>query len=439
MCFSSVFLSKKVKFMKSPPSTFPRSIQNLGKNRVTVLDGHFEANNIVPFPGASVHESYVYAQLIVDLKALQNNYKLLQAYVGPGVACSAVVKANAYGLGAGMCAKALYEVGCRDFFVAYLDEALDVRGMLPANSVHIYVLNGFMKGCEEEFFQYNLIPVLTDIEKVERFAYVRRAWMEKYTTSNEKEDHHFQAALHIDSGLNRTGIRFDRMDHPTLKESLKAFHVKLILGHLACSDDVINPFNEEQRKKFMKGVRALNLSYKTCLSFANSGAIALGPDYHYDMVRPGRALYGCSSSTTANVFPLNPVVCIWARIYQLQTVPAGETIGYGQHYATEKARTVATITLGYADGYPWSASFSKDQAYVMIGGQKAPVLGRVSMDLLTVDVTDIPSEYVYEGAIVDIVNNEITLNKVAEWSGTLPHEVTLRLGERLSRVYIGGA
>lgn len=401
----------------------------------TALNAHSMAGNVVPFPVSTPQEGYAYSKLIVDLKALQENYQLLQAHIGPGVRCSAVVKANAYGLGAGQCAKALYDAGCRDFFVAYLDEALDVKAALPPLSSNIYVLNGFMKGCEEEFFHGHIIPVLTDIEKVERFARTRRTFLERHAPDKEKNHLLFPASLHIDSGLNRTGIRFDRMDHPTLKESLKSFHLHMILGHLACSDDADNPFNEEQRRKFMEGIRTLNLSYKPLLSFANSGAIALGPDYHYDMVRPGRALYGCSSSTTANVFPLKPVVRIWARIYQIQTVPAFETIGYAQHYRSDGTRTIATLTLGYADGYPWSASFSKEQPYVMIGGQKAPVLGRVSMDLLTVDVTDIPSEYVYEGAIVDIVNDTVTLNKVAEWSGTLPHEVTLRLGERLSKVY----
>lgn len=415
--------------------TLIKGMNNRSSQSNQALSTHSVAGNVVPFPFSTPQESYAYSKLIVELKALQENYQLLQAHVGPGVRCSAVVKANAYGLGAGKCAKALYDAGCRDFFVAYLDEALEVKSALPPLSSNIYVLNGFMKGCEDEFFHNTLIPVLTDIEKVERFAQTRRIFLERHSPSQSTDQILFPAALHIDSGLNRTGIRFDRMDHPTLKESLKSFHLQMILGHLACSDDAKNPFNEEQRKKFMDGVRALNLSYKPLLSFANSGAIALGPDYHYDIVRPGRALYGCSSSTTATVFPLKPVVRIWARIYQIQTVPALESIGYGQHYKNDSTRTIATLTLGYADGYPWSASFAKEQPYVMIGGQKAPVLGRVSMDLLTVDVTNIPSEYVYEGAIADIVNDTITLNKIAEWSGTLPHEVTLRLGERLSKVY----
>jgi len=127
---------------------------------------------------------------------------------------------------------------------------------------------------------------------------------------------------------------------------------------------------------------------------------------------------------------------LWARIYQLQTVPEGETIGYGQSYKTESDRTIATITLGYADGFAWKAGVSEHHPFVMIGAFKAPIVGRISMDLITIDVTDVPSEYVYEGAIVDVLNDEITVNHLAKWFSTLPHEVTLKFGDRLQKNYI---
>ncbi len=373
--------------------------------------------SIIPFPKHQPGK-YAYCGLSIDLGSLKHNFATLQAALGTSI-CSAVVKADAYGLGIAPCTKALYEAGCRHFFVAYLDEALDLKHILPARDVKIYVLNGFMKGQEEEFLYNDFIPVLTDIEKVERWAFFA------------KEDP-LPAVLHIDTGMNRTGLRFDRMHHHVLDESLSRLNVQIVMSHLACAEDISNEFNEVQRKRFVNAVKQLRLSYKPQLSLANSGAIVLGSDYHYDIARPGIALYGCTASRS---LPLKTTLRLWSRIYQIQTVPAHESIGYGRSYFTDADRKIATITLGYADGFSWKAGTMQHHPFVMVGKFKAPIVGRISMDLITIDITDVPSEYVYEGAVVDILNNDITVNHLAKWTATLPLEVILKFGNRLEKSY----
>ncbi len=385
--------------------------------------------SIIPFPRQE-EGHYHHCGLSIDLQALQHNFKTLQSLLGSSL-CSAVVKANAYGLGIGPCARALYDVGCRHFFTAYLEEAIELKknllGYAPSDiknhETKIYVLNGFMKGQEEEFLAHGFIPVLTDIEKVERWA--------SFSKQNP-----LPTVLHLDTGMNRTGLRFDRLSHSVLENSLSKLDIQIVMSHLACSDDKNNPLNELQRKRFTKAVQELKLPSKPQLSLANSrGICLLGPDYYYDMVRPGMALYGCATSYNKG---LKSTLRLWARIYQIQTVPQNESIGYAQSYFTQSDRKIATVTLGYADGFAWNLGAAGHEPFVMIGAYKAPIVGRVSMDLITIDVTDVPSEYIYEGAIVDILNETISVNDLAKWASTLPYEIMLKLGGRLHRHYHEG-
>jgi len=355
--------------------------------------------------------------LTIDLAAVAANYRGLQTLCGRSEV-GAVVKANAYGLGLAPVARTLADAGCRSYFVADLGEGLELRALLPAAT--IYVLNGLSPHHADVFRQADLVPCLAHAEDVETWASLSRQRGPK------------PAALHFNTGINRLGMTAEEAawlaSRPQL---LGALPVSLVMSHLACSDDAGHPMNRAQYEAF----RALAaLLPETRLSLANSGGIYLGPEYRFDLVRPGIALYG-GSPFAAEEHPFSPVIELTSRILQVREIGAGEHVGYGATWESPSPRRIAIVAGGYADGLLRSLS---SRGHVAIAGHIAPIVGRVSMDMITADVTDLPPAVLSRGREVELIGPHLPLETVARQAGTIGYEMLTQLGNRYRRVYQDG-
>lgn len=370
-------------------------------------------------PGADVPASATGA-VIVDLAQLRANWQALARHVAPAE-CAAVVKADAYGTGAKRVIPALVQAGCRSFFVATPGEAIEARALAP--SAAIYVLDGLLPGTAQPLIAACAVPVLSSVAEL-------KAWRDVTRNGTSAPP----AALHVDTGLHRLGMGADDVAalarDPTLMRGQK---LALVMSHLACADEAEHPMNLEQLAAFK---RLRSLLPEARASLAASDGLMLGEAYHFDMVRPGYALYGGQAAPN-RVTPVAPVVRVSARILQVHQVPAGGHIGYSATYRAATPRTIATIAAGYADGVFRHASATHDApgGAVAIRGQRAPVVGRVSMDLITVDVTDIEGPALQPGEWADLVGPGLSLEEVGAAAGTIGYEVLTRLGPRFHRVY----
>ena len=363
------------------------------------------------------------AILTIDLDALAANYRRLRELVGTAE-CAAVVKADAYGLGMAEVAPALWRQGCKTFFVATPSEGRALRKLLP-NAI-IYILAGLMPGTADAFRKHNLRPVLNSAEEI-------REWASLLATVGQA----LPCAVHIDSGMNRLGLSAAEVDAVAAARDLwSAVKLSLVMSHLACADEPEHPKSETQRKAFDH----LRARLPNALaSLANSAGMLLGRSYLYDLARPGIALYGGKPQSRGQ-HEFAPVVHLLGRILQVRTVSAGETVGYGATRTLTRPSRVATVAVGYADGFFRSLS-TKDGETGFIayaGNHAAPILGRVSMDLITVDVTDVPEAFSARGDFVELMGPHVTAQTVAHHAGTIDYEVLTNLGARAFRRYIGG-
>jgi alanine racemase len=362
--------------------------------------------------------------LTVDLDAIVANWRLLAAHSTPAE-CSAVVKADAYGCGAIPVAKALAGAGCKTFFVATLNEARALRPALPTDAA-LYVLDGFFSHCGEIYAQIDARPVIGSLIELAEWDVFRHrsGWAGG-------------AALHIDTGMSRLGVLPAEAEAllPRLKEADHG--LTLVMTHLACADTPTHPLNGRQAAGFRElasrfaGVPA---------ALANSSGIFLGPTYHFDLVRPGAALYGVNPTPESDN-PMQPVVEVKARIAQIREVARGDTVGYGATWTARRPTRLAIVTAGYADGY-FRAAGGVDgvrSAETIIAGQRCPVAGRVSMDLIAIDITDLPAGSVRRGHMATLIGGGITVDELARHFGTIGYEVLTSLGPRYHRVYRGGA
>ncbi|MBW7852243.1 MAG: alanine racemase [Rhodospirillales bacterium] len=351
--------------------------------------------------------------LTVDLDAVRENWRMLEGMVGPTAECAATVKADAYGLGIDRVAPALAGAGCRTFFVAAIDEGIALRRLVP--DARIFVLNGPFPGTCRDFLEHRLVPVLNAREQVE-------AW----TTGGCGGE----AALHVDTGMNRLGLAEDEL--ASLAATPGALSPILLMSHLACAEDGQSVMNAGQLARFLTARRLLPA---VPASLANSSGIFLGPGYHFDMVRPGAALFGVSPRA-GQPNPMRQVVRLQGKIVQLRDVDRPMTVGYGAtHRVTGRGR-VATVAVGYADGFPRSLS---NRGCGHVGGVRVPLVGRVSMDLITFDVSEAPPEAVRPGAMIDLIGRENPVDAVADQAGTIGYEILTSLGHRYYRHYVGGA
>ncbi len=339
--------------------------------------------------------------------------------------CGAVVKADAYGLGMAQAAPALARVGCKTFFVATLGEGGALRQLLP--DVTIYVFAGLMPGTAEQYRKHDLRPVLNSAEEIREWA----------VFSAGAEGERLACAVHIDSGMNRLGLSANEVDEvAALRDLWSAFTLSLVMSHLACADEPKHPKSEAQRNVFDR----LRARLPTApASLANSAGILLGRAYTYDLVRPGIALYGGKPCATGKN-PFKPAVHLKGRILQVRNAAAGETIGYGATRSLKRASRIAIVSVGYADGFFRSLS-NKDGEKglaVYIAAHAAPILGRVSMDLITVDVSDVPERLARRGEWVELIGPNVPAQELALYAGTIDYEVLTNLGPRAFRRYIGG-
>jgi alanine racemase len=363
------------------------------------------------------------AILTIDLDAIAANYRRLSALAAPAE-CAAVVKADAYGLGMRKVAPALWRAGCNTFFVATLAEAEALRGLLPEAT--IYVFGGLFAGTAPRFGEFDVRPVLNSLAEI-------REWAVFSAGSGRK----LPAAIHIDSGMNRLGLSAAEVETTAQDSELwSAFELALVMSHLACADTPEHSKSEAQRRVF-DTLRA-HLP-RALASLANSAGILLGRPFHYDLVRPGIALYG-GSARSGRDSEFTPVLRLDARIAQLRDVAAGETVGYGATRTLKRPSRVATIAIGYADGVfrALSAGDGEEGLAVYLGPHPAPILGRVSMDLITVDVTGVPEHLARRGGWVELIGPHVSLQTLAARAGTIDYEILTNLGARAVRHYRGG-
>jgi alanine racemase len=368
-------------------------------------------------------ESSETAVLTIDLDALLANYRRLRELASPAE-CAAVVKADAYGLGLSQTAPALARAGCKTFFVATLCEAKALRKLLP--DATIYVFGGLMPGTAEFFRKHALRPVLNSAEEIKEWA-----------AFSASKGERLPCAVHIDSGMNRLGLSADEVDQVAAARDLwSAFTLSLVMSHLACADEPEHPKSEAQRKAFDRLRARLP---KALASLANSAGILLGRSYAYDLVRPGIALYGGKPHRQGQN-PFLPVVHLKGRILQVRKASAKETIGYGATHTLERTSRIGIVSVGYADGFFRSLS-SKDGEkglVVYIGAYAVPILGRVSMDLITIDVTGVPESLARRGEWVELIGPNVSAQELAHHAGTIDYEILTNLGRRAFRRYIGG-
>lgn len=350
------------------------------------------------------------ARLTVDLEALAANFALVRG-VAEAAEVAPVVKADAYGLGLSQVAPRLWAEGARAFFTARLAGGVALRELLP--SAEIWVLDGCTPGADSTLIERRLKPVLSSAEQVARWSQARGG----------------PAALHIDTGMNRLGLRPEEAgDLAAAPDRLRGVTVELVMSHLACASEPAHPMNARQRAAFIDAASRFPNARR---SLANSAGVFLGEGYAFDLVRPGIALYGGGPLGVEDA-RLRPVATLELPILQLRTVPAGETVGYGATWAAPEARRIAILGGGYADGVLRSGSSS---AYATVNGRRCPVIGRISMDLLAIDATD--CEGVAEGDRAQLFGPDAPLDSFAAACGTLAYEVLTRLGPRLERVYLG--
>jgi alanine racemase len=357
--------------------------------------------------------------LAIDLAGVVANWRLLSQLVAPA-SCAAVVKADAYGLGAAAVAMALAGAGCRRFFVATLDEAVSLRATLP-KAVEIAVFNGPVRGSAAVFAANGLVPVLNDPGQVAE-------WEQEAAKHGP-----LPAMLQVDTGMARLGLTLreleglaDRLCRPG------AIRWHGLISHLACADEPEHPLNAQQRTRFVAARCRLG---GMPASLAASSGIFLGRAYHFDFVRPGAALYGVNPRAGAPN-PMRQIVRLEGRILQIREVDAGQPVGYGAAHVMPAAGRLATVAVGYADG--WLRSLSH-RGSGRIGGVRVPLLGRVSMDLAVFDVSTVEPSQARPGALIELLGEAYGVDAAAADAGTIGYEILTALGRRYHRIYCGGA
>ncbi|KPF72857.1 alanine racemase [Bosea sp. AAP35] len=360
--------------------------------------------------------------LTIDLGALVANWRDLQARAGTEAA--AVVKANAYGLGIEPTVTALAAAGCRSFFVAHLSEGVRARQVAP--DATIYILNGLLPGSGGSYAAHDLSPVLGSVEEV-------REWAAFHASGANLRP----AALHVDTGMNRLGLSVGEglaLAHET-NSTLAAAGIGLVMSHFSSSEDEADPANTRQMAAFAALVAALP---GIPASLKNSSGHFLNACPSYQLTRPGYALYG-GNPTPGQPNPMRPVVGLTSRILQLREVEAGTPVGYNGRWTARRRSRLATICLGYADGYPRNASGTDSSAggSAIVGGVMCPFVGTVSMDLVILDVTDAPATSAKRGDPVTLIGGALDLEAVGAGAKTIGYEILTSLGRRHARRYVG--
>ena len=359
------------------------------------------------------------ARLLVDLAALAGNYRTIVSSTAAEVA--GVVKADGYGLGAPGLARALYEAGCRTFFTAFGHEAVELRRMF--DDVEIFVLMPRVGDEAHLLHRHRLIPCLFDLDGVDR-------WIGSAAAHGAAG----RAALHVETGIHRLGLGREELDALLGDHARRSrLDVALVMSHLACADEPSAPANRRQLDRF----RALRGAFPAArASLANSAGIFLGPDYHFDLVRPGIALCGHDPHHAHTTPRVRPVATLEARLGQIAMVDPGESVGYGGVATCDAAQRIGVVLAGYADGIPRALYRPGRRFEVVAGGYRAPLFGTVSMDMITIDLGGVPEDAVRTGAWVEVFGPNAPIERVAEQAGTIPYEILTGIGSRVERVLV---
>ena len=366
----------------------------------------------------AVPEAEAPGRLTIDLGALAANWRTL-AVMTDGVECGAVVKANAYGLGIEQVVPALLQAGCRTFFVALISEGKRVRALAPEAT--IYVLNGLLPGTPPVYSSHRLRPVLGSTEELTE-------WSAHLVAGGSDPG----AALHVDTGLNRLGLRFDALHG--LADATGGLRISLLLSHLVSAEEPDDPLNDTQIRRFSE---AQNLIQADRTSLCNSSGTFLGSHPFMTLARPGFALYG-GNPTPARPNPMRSVVRLEARILQLREVQSGETVGYNAQWTADGPKRIAVLGVGYADGLTRQLSATDERAggSAIVAGERCPFAGRVSMDLITVDVTHLPEGSIRRGDYAELLGERIGVDDMAQQGRTNGYEILTSLGQRYARRYV---
>ncbi len=357
--------------------------------------------------------------LTIDLGAIFSNYRTLALRVMP-TECAAVVKGDGYGCGLDQVVTTLTRAGCTTFFVAHLSEAGRVRALAP--EAVIYVLNGFSPGTGPAFVEAYARPVIgSSVELAE--------WDQFVAQSGWRGG----VGLHVDTGMNRLGLSIDETAAVAARMQHENHGLALLMSHFACADRPNHPLNDQQIRQFRE-IRTLFRGIPA--SLANSAGIFLDESAHCDMVRPGIALYG-GNPTPGLPNPMRPVVELKVRVLQVRNVPRGTAVGYGATWIAKRASRIAVIAAGYADGIPRAAAATEDSPgrELLVGDTRCPIVGRISMDLMTADVTDIPEREIRRGDLVTLIGGGLGIDEVAAQAGTISYEVLAHLGHRYHRIW----
>jgi len=378
--------------------------------------------NRLPEPVSAAAVPETGGTLTVDLAAIEANWHTLARQL-PAVECAAVVKANAYGLGLEPVAAKLSKIGCKVFFVADIAEARRVRSR--AGEATIYVLTGYAPELGDAFIDVNARPVInsmTELAEWDTFV-AARGWRGG-------------AALHVDTGMRRLGISVEEAAALAPRAQTENHGIALIMSHLACAEIPDHPLNASQIRLF----REVHMLYPGIpASLANSSGIFLGNLAHFDLVRPGAALYGINP-TPGHPNPMASVVELNGRILQIRSVARDETVGYGATWTANRPSRIVVVALGYADGLLRGGSGTdlKPGGNAIVATKPCPIVGRISMDLVCIDVTDLPNAAVHRGDLATLIGAGLTVDDVAASAGTIGYEVLTRLGQRSQLVYRGG-
>lgn len=365
-------------------------------------------------------------RLEIDLTAIVANWRDLAARSVPA-RCAAVVKADAYGLGAEQVVPALLDAGCGAFFVALPEEGVALRRIAPR--AEIYILNGVHEQSAATMIEAGLIPILSSPGQIELWARFCR-----------QRGLHAPCAIGVDTGMNRLGLTVN--EALAFRERNTAEHLVspiLMMSHLACGDRPDHPMNAAQCESFQRIAAAF---HDIDSSLANSAGVMLGGDFLFDVTRPGIAIYG-GCAVQGSVNPMRPVITLEARIVQVREAARGETVSYGATQTLDRDTRIAIVSVGYADGYPRSGSGAGVplRAAVppgqsgFIGGVRVPLIGRISMDLTLFDVTDVPQAALDDGWI-ELIGPNISLDEAAQAAGTIGYELLTSLGRRYERRYL---
>ena len=359
--------------------------------------------------------------LSIDLGALARNWRALDK-VSAGALTGAVVKADAYGTGIRPSSKALYAAGARFFFVATPDEGIAVRSALP--EAHIFVLDGLYPGAANLYVRQNLMPVIGSMPMLEE-------WLAKCLERSEA----YASAFHFDTGMNRLGFRLNEASLVKQRIETLGYAPQMIMSHLACADQ---PNHEKNRTQLALFGSVMAQFPGIPASLSNSAGLMTGRDYHFQMVRPGIALYG-GRAVVGRKNPMAPVVTLHVPILQVKEARTGETVGYGANYTLSRDSRLAIIAHGYADGFLRSASGSNTRpgGKVVVNGRVCPVLGRVSMDTCIIDVTELGDNLPKPGEGVEVLGPTLSVDDQADAAGTIGYEILTSLKGRYTRNYVG--